>query len=329
MNEPEGFTLRIPFSNSNAHVVHGLDAPIGFRLGPLNGTLELKAEHIVITFEHLPSEESAAKLAARIWASLSWIMLDLEMPFVMKRQFARIQLVKDPVAAAANFERIYGLRGDRLDTIVMADEPSIISSRLRVRTMAIGRASGIVGRPVEIIVEALSEGFERTKTCDIVSSPRLQTALDLFAAHFFETSANAMFLTLVMILDCLSPHIAKHDAVRKMLDEWCGVVSEKKVVAGEGTDEFVAWESLERELLFRKEASLRFQVRSLVLTSLERAGDPDASLVAKRAVQIYDARSTLVHDGCLGSADIHTLVDDARDIAERVLKSILEHGADR
>lgn len=58
---------------------------------------------------------------------------------------------------------------------------------------------------------------------------------------------------------------------------------------------------LERELLFRREASLRSQIRKLVVDALVIAGNPDPQEVGRRAVKVYDKRSTLVHQGVLNT----------------------------
>ena len=76
-----------------------------------------------------------------------------------------------------------------------------------------------------------------------------------------------------------------------------------------------------RELMFRKEDSIRRQIRNVVKFTLEVNGDTDAEKAAARAVKIYDLRSTLVHEGTLESPVLTKAIADVKDIVERVLRA--------
>jgi hypothetical protein len=85
-------------------------------------------------------------------------------------------------------------------------------------------------------------------------------------------------------------------------------------------DESVALESLARELLFRKEDSIRKQIYSLVFSTLQQAGDAEAEQLAKSAKKLYDLRSQLVHVGKLPEGDLSAAVIEAKALVQRVLR---------
>src|SRR5689334_944204 len=87
------------------------------------------------------------------------------------------------------------------------------------------------------------------------------------------------------------------------------------------SDDALSLEAVCRELLFRKEDSIRRQIRKFVSTTLQVNGDADALEMARSAVRIYDLRSKLVHEGELESQVLSKATSDVKHIAERVLRA--------
>jgi hypothetical protein len=100
-------------------------------------------------------------------------------------------------------------------------------------------------------------------------------------------------------------------------------ISQRKQTLQPGSEDYIALEALERELLFRREMSIRSQVRAVVLDTLNSISHPDAKKIASQALKIYDKRSTLVHEGCLPPTELHHCEQEARQIVEIVLKAKL------
>ena len=83
--------------------------------------------------------------------------------------------------------------------------------------------------------------------------------------------------------------------------------------------EAAALDALKRELLVRRDASIRMRIRHFVRSTLETASVPDAQRIAAKAVAAYDARSSLVHYGTLSSAQISTSIEALGAAIEQVL----------
>ncbi|HEY6802427.1 MAG TPA: hypothetical protein VI306_02505 [Pyrinomonadaceae bacterium] len=173
---------------------------------------------------------------------------------------------------------------------------------------------------VTMIEDVLREFFDAVLRG--AESNRLQTALELYGSHFSEASAKTRFLLLVMAMEVLATPTMKHAASLRFLDKWQAELTEERERFAESTPEFIALAALERELLLRREDSIRNQVRHLMLRV--STFDPNNRVdLAKRAVKVYDKRSRLVHDGTLSSADLVVLEKEARDLLETALRFLL------
>ena len=124
-----------------------------------------------------------------------------------------------------------------------------------------------------------------------------------------------------MALEALASSTPRSELVLKMLDKWRVEVEALQKTTELGSDDAASLESLSRKLLFRREDSIRRQIRNVVLTTLQANGDADAAAMARKAVEVYDHRSTLVHEGKLESPVLGPATSDAKSIVERVLRA--------
>jgi hypothetical protein len=145
--------------------------------------------------------------------------------------------------------------------------------------------------------------------------------LELFRSHFFERSSEARLITLVMALESLAPSWEKHPVAIELLAGWRTELIEHRDMMVQGSDEYDALVALERELLVRREASLTSQIRTLVRDTLKEVGFSDAEERARRAVQVYDTRSRLVHNGRVDAVELHDALRDAKRLASDVLRA--------
>jgi hypothetical protein len=109
--------------------------------------------------------------------------------------------------------------------------------------------------------------------------------------------------------------------VLDLLEKWKQEADETLKTVAPDSDDAASLQAVRRELLFRREDSIRRQVRNVVLTTLTMNGDADAAEAAKRVVQLYDLRSTLVHEGSLTSQELSKGMTDAKNLVERVLRA--------
>lgn len=180
-----------------------------------------------------------------------------------------------------------------------------------------------VRRRLTLGEELLASSLKRYT--QVMLRPDLRTSLEIYAGYFHQTSVVARFLTLMMVLEALAPVTMKPQFALSILDKWRSEIAGLKAGLGDGSDELAALEAIERDLDFRREASVSSRIRSFVLTTLGAVGNPDAENIARRALQVYSKRGTLLHEGTLDSAEeLDKAERDAKEIIDVVHKAKID-----
>lgn len=154
----------------------------------------------------------------------------------------------------------------------------------------------------------------------LLNSPygeKLRVALELYAAHFTEQQARVRFLLLVIAMESLAKSSVKHAVVMDLLHRWQGELNTEIQNHVSSSEQFQSLDALSRELSFRAEDSIRSQVRKL-FANLPGLSATSSSDLQRRALHVYDKRSTLVHDGHLPAEELSTLEAQARELLEMV-----------
>lgn len=165
----------------------------------------------------------------------------------------------------------------------------------------------------EQVVEALRE-FPEIAT-DTTANSKLCTALELYGAHFSEASAKVRFLLLVMSLEALTEPTPKDEPTQYLLDKWKQELETEKQSHAKNSAVYESLLALERELFFRRQDSIRSQLRKL----MQRVPTAHADNLPRRALRLYDKRSSLVHDGSLPSRELKELELEAAKLVEAAL----------
>lgn len=152
---------------------------------------------------------------------------------------------------------------------------------------------------------------------------RMLIALELYAAHFAETQARIRFLLLVIAMETLARPTAKHQATLSLLERWQEQLQRELNEHTPGDDAHESLLALGREMFHRKVDSIRSQVRNL-FAEIGNSADESKAL-RKRALRVYDKRSTLVHEGSLPGEELKTLEDEARALLELAFKKSIEN----
>jgi hypothetical protein len=97
------------------------------------------------------------------------------------------------------------------------------------------------------------------------TSAKVQTALELYGAQLTEPSAKTRFLLFVMALEALTVPTPRHATALALLEKWRLEVKAEKQKYADTEEEHVAFDALERELLFRRDDSIRSRVRQLLV----------------------------------------------------------------
>lgn len=152
---------------------------------------------------------------------------------------------------------------------------------------------------------------------------KLRVALELYAAHFTEEQVRVRFLLLVIAMESLAKPTAKHQVATDLLGSWRQELEGEMQKYESSSEEYRSLEALSRELGFRGDDSIRSQVRKL-FANLPGLGSAEASDLQRRALHVYDRRSTLVHDGHLPIEELSALEAEACELLEQVFSNAIE-----
>jgi hypothetical protein len=321
MPNKKGYTLRFPFQLAPRQRFSNLDEPHVYEHSDLNFKLDEQSGQYFFSISLFPDEEAGKEFIPKLWAGLMWALLHQGLSPKANLSPQSTFHVKDHLKALArNVSKSSGFEGKKLDAILDGSLPAVYGSDEVVQVLTGQIGSILQGFPADKTTSLICEVLAFPHPECVVINGKLKVALDLYNAFFRETSANARFLSLNMALEALAPSDMKHQSVANTIDSW--VAEAKKVKDGLQTDseEWNDYESLIREIGFRKEKSIRSSIRNLVLSTLQ-ASDPDAADFARQAVHFYDLRSRLVHDGYVQGEDLGQAVTKMREIVFRVLRA--------
>jgi hypothetical protein len=320
MLEGKGYILRFPFRLAPGQEFSKLDHPYETKCRGLTLRLASQSGQYFFSVGEFTDEEAGNSFIPILWAGLMWALLHQGISPVGNLSPQIIKYKEDPFVAGANFSRSLGLKVEKLDGIIDGASPAVYKSDKVIRVLTGQNANFIQGFAPERTVTFMNEALSLSRPEAVVSNTKLKVALDLYNAFFQESSTNARFLTLNMVLEALVPSEKKHQSALDVITRWIGEIKELQRTAAPESEEWEAYDSLIREVGYRKEKSIRSSIRTLVLSMLDPI-DSEAEAISREAVRLYDIRSRLVHDGHVPGEDLGQAVSRIRKIAFRVLRA--------
>src|SRR5262249_19924954 len=140
---------------------------------------------------------------------------------------------------------------------------------------------------------------------------KYRVAMDLYAAHFNEEQVRVRFILLVIAMEALAESTPKHQVARDLLAQWQRELTTEKEKYEPSSEEFHSLQALSRELDFRSGDSINNTIRKLFV-GFPGVSDEERAELQRRAVRVYNKRSTLVHDGHLPVDELPGLEAEAR-----------------
>lgn len=316
----DGYTLRFPFRLAPGQEISNLEEPYVTEQSGFEMKIGKQSGLYFLSIDKLPSEQAGKSLIPKLWAGLMWALLHQGLSPDASLSPQEVKYADDPRKAAENISKSFDLKLERLDSLLDGSLPAIYQTDKVVRVMTGFPSTLSLGfspeKTIDLIVEALALAAPER----VLDDQKLKVALDLYNAYFRESSANARFLTLTMALEALAPVELKHDCAQIAVEKWIEELRGLQAPYAEVSEEWEAFDSLIREVGFRREKSIRSRIRSLVYSSLE-SSEPNADETSRQAVRLYDKRSELLHNGHVREENFGRCISDLRDITFRVLKA--------
>jgi hypothetical protein len=319
------YTLLFPFELKSGEAL--TDLLVDRKLGNLSLTLERQSHKYVLRVEGFKSEQEARDYVNHLWAAFAWLLVNANdgMPFNASLEFGHAYYPPDPKIAAENVAWAYGgtvKEGEVIDVSMDGDLPSVYRTDQKIKRTFGGKVRFKRTRNVENFVSTL-EQLSTTDISSIVKQPKLKLALELYNAFFYEKSDNAKFITLIMVLEALTTEPEKHKVALELIDKWREELNTERGKYDSNTTQHESLTALERELLFRRKASLTSQIRVVVIDALDAEDSGKALDYAKQSVKSYNLRSTLVHEGSLSPNLLSSTIEKTKIVVQEVLKAKL------
>lgn len=293
-------------------------------LGNLTITLEKQTHKYILKVEGFETEDDAKEFTNQIWKAFAWLLINNTdgMPFHINLNFGPSYYPTDPKKAAENIAWSFGAtakEGEVVDVVANGDLPIVIRNDQNLSRLFGGKVNFRRTRSANDLIKALANVNNSKRGID----PKLKLALELYNAYFFENSANAKFITLIMVLEALTNNPEKHKVSLELIEKWKEELTKERVKFYRDSVEYESLTALERELLFRRKASLTSQIRAVITESLKENGE-QAKEYAKQAVEMYNLRGTLVHEGWLPQEKLDAALETTKKIVVAVLKAKLQ-----
>jgi hypothetical protein len=253
------FGLRVPFELPAAYKINIV--PLNVELVGLSVRVLEFLGRYMLAVEGFASESEASAFLPQARKVLSWVAVKMGVAIVSDGELQPVVRWGDPHEVAENLEN--GGWGKNVGPVhgIVNYGPFVFEIGEHIRVAHVPPLT--VGRHLaaDEFIGHLKDGF----CLQPGTSDRLETALDLYHAHVFETSQRARLLTLAMVLEVLKPKKEKAAHALALLDGWdAELKSAIKAVdddAGLNDDARektkAEYGDLEQVLSFRREVSIR------------------------------------------------------------------------
>ena len=315
------YILQFPFRPQGTLI--DLDESSVFSLGSLSARLIPRTPYVVLEVRGFSSPEHASAHIPIVWAALRWVLIDHGINTTFDLGPNDITWAKDPIQAARNLSKSFDVPNTGpVHGIAATDGSPIVYRNDQTIRVISGSGASITSRmPLQLFLTPFSEALSRPRTSVLIEHSRFKIASDLYSAYYFSTSPASRLVTLGMVLEVIADPANKHHAAMDLIDRWREELAKLKTSLAEDQDAVHSLESLERELLVRKEASVRSRIRITARRLAAHLSDNEAMDLDQDAVSTYDARSTLVHKGQIDKGDMFELVKKGQRAARLLLKA--------
>lgn len=314
------YRLQFPFEPQSA--IAGIDEPVCFQIGPLQARLFSRSRYVVLELGGFSKPEEASAHIPIVWAALRWVLIDHGINTTFDIQPNDIVCAADPIQAAKNLsDGLDAPNSGPVHNIAASDgSPIVVREDQKIQFISV---SGIwhSTTPLQLFLSPLKDALSRSGTDILIKNPRFRLATDLYSAYYLENSPSSKLVTLGMALEVIADPADKHQAALHLIDQWKADIERHISVVAIDQEAVASLESLQRELLIRKQASIRSRIRNTANRLALHLIAAEQQSLAENAVATYDARCSLVHNGQLDDNNIYELIEKGRKTVSLLLKA--------
>ena len=312
------FKIRFPFRLPSGQDLTQYDEALV--VGSLRMSLEKESGYHCLHIEGFESEENAKDFFKKIDSGLKYVTLNTGLSVLSEFELQNIKYEEDPEEARVNLSKSLNMEfGEPVDAHIDGARPAIYLSEKKITKITAGDVTLTLSQSSEKFLELFAKTIEFKTAENVGNDEKFISALELYSGHFLEATPRAKFLTLVMALETLATPTKRTDNVLQLIDKWKEEADDELHQLSKDSDDYLSLESLSRELLFRKEDSIRRRIRNYVFNIAFTDESEIASDLAKSALKVYDFRSALVHGRRIDKQELSDQLSKAKEIVLKVL----------
>jgi len=315
------FELRFPYRPNNP--LQETTNDLALSVDNLTLSLKWRPPYVVLVIGPFDTEREAEQYLPRVWGALAWVTIMRGSGFSCNMSWSDVHYPEDPLMAAKNVASSFGMPAPETPLHAMGIDgyPCVVQIGKNYGFMGGSYCESRIIENAESIASIIVEGLKSKAIEALYVNERLRTSLQLYSDSHREPSLRTKFLTVVMSLEVLTQPSPKHAIAQELLDNLEVEINNELAKYLEDSDEWESLDSLKREIVFRRESSLRSRIRALVVSSLSNLPPEDLRQKAREAVWAYDQRSALVHDGSLPDEKLAKAYELAKSTLVDVLRA--------
>jgi hypothetical protein len=319
----ESYTLRIPLETSPVSDISLSTDDTTLMIGDHRARIFREQYFYVLEVYGFSSEVSARHFLPKLGVGLVWVRLQHRMAFVFNLQPTPIHYYEPPstISESSDFYPVFSRKGwKELDGYYYNNQTVIKPEHKRLAVWTMGRPRIISSIRDQDLARKVSEMLTLLQAARVFGEPKLILASEIYTSSFFESSRNARFLALVMVLEALKTDAPVAAPVKDTIKRLHKQAKETRNSLGKDDPSYEDFNHFLSRLGNLKNRSIGQGIRSLITERLQL--DPnidDAAAVADEVSDIYDLRSTLLHTGTADDEAIEAAVIQLDDVVPRVL----------
>lgn len=322
--DKEGYALYVPFTLSPGRSISAFETSLLHFFSGYQIQLEKLNNFYSIWIKSFDSVDSAKLFFPKLQASLLWASLKDKIGILSPRCLSNVQLYESPIQVSSQSD-IYSIVSaagwDNTDGNYDADKAAIIPKSKNLLRWEHGQHSISIGIGANNFLSRIASGLDFKSPNRVMENEKLRLAIDIYSSFFFELSENARFLTLVTVLETLTPDNEIPEVAQLALKIAKSAVKSARDKFNKETDDWKLVENLLSRIGNLKRKSIGTSLREFVSTIAQKnpsIGDPDE--LADKLKELYNYRSTLVHTGSADPAAIKQSLSFLQDFVPRLLE---------
>ncbi|MCH7650964.1 MAG: hypothetical protein IIA63_07375 [Nitrospinae bacterium] len=216
---------------------------MSFNLGDYHLSVEKLSHFFAITIGPFVSEKDACNFFEKIQAGFFWWSLTDRIGISFSQNVSSVKFFDSPKPTVGNFKHFSTNPGlSEIEGHYDADKVVIRPEHKKLIRFETGQPKITISSSVEHLKEKISETLELGNPEKVIADEKLKLSIELYSASFYEYSENTQFISLINVLEAITPEddIANH--AQKILKQAMLVIKGNRVPdTGKPKNQTIRW----------------------------------------------------------------------------------------